>query len=356
MRLAKVVDSVINNSGVIEANSVGTQNGMIVLEAATAATKPAGAPTQKVKVSGRISAAGKRKGTTGGTIVITGENIQLSGATINASGRSGRRRGAHRRRYGRRQSETASCPIAGASLEPFAVPTATTVSVDAATVINASATNAGNGGKVIVWSNEATTFYGTDLRAGRTAAGNGGFVETSGHQLSFNGAVNTDAPNGVNGTLLLDPLNATIATSAGSEVITVSSIESALASGDVIVTTVGTTGSEAGDITVAASLSWANANTLTLNSYHDITINNGVTIANTGAGNLALRADATARESARSISSARGRLISRRARERFRSSITHPTIRRVASSTRRAIPAQSITLPMCLPMGHVTIS
>src|SRR5580692_724305 len=41
-----VVDSVINNTGVIEANSIGTNNGMIVLGAATAASKPDGAPTQ----------------------------------------------------------------------------------------------------------------------------------------------------------------------------------------------------------------------------------------------------------------------------------------------------------------------
>ena len=55
-----VVDSVINNKGVIEANSIGTQNGMIVLGAATARTKPAGAPTQTVKVSGTLTAAGKK--------------------------------------------------------------------------------------------------------------------------------------------------------------------------------------------------------------------------------------------------------------------------------------------------------
>src|SRR5674476_727014 len=37
--------SVVNTPGVIEANTIGTHNGMIVLGAATAATKPAGAPT-----------------------------------------------------------------------------------------------------------------------------------------------------------------------------------------------------------------------------------------------------------------------------------------------------------------------
>src|SRR5215472_14492094 len=47
----EVVDSVVNNTGVIEANSIGTRNGMIVLGAATAASKPSGAPTQTVKLS-----------------------------------------------------------------------------------------------------------------------------------------------------------------------------------------------------------------------------------------------------------------------------------------------------------------
>jgi hypothetical protein len=54
-----VIDSVINTSGVIKANSIGHRNGMIVLGAATGATKPAGAPAQTVKISGMLS----RKGT-----------------------------------------------------------------------------------------------------------------------------------------------------------------------------------------------------------------------------------------------------------------------------------------------------
>src|SRR5229473_3618803 len=56
-----VVDSVINNTGVIEADTVGTRNGMIVLGAATETSKPAGAPVQTVSIAGKISAAGKAK-------------------------------------------------------------------------------------------------------------------------------------------------------------------------------------------------------------------------------------------------------------------------------------------------------
>src|ERR1051325_6889576 len=62
-----VIDSVINNKGVIEANSVGTKNGMIVLGAATAAPKRHHKVVQQsVKVSGTLSAAGQNAGEKGG--------------------------------------------------------------------------------------------------------------------------------------------------------------------------------------------------------------------------------------------------------------------------------------------------
>src|SRR5262249_62294214 len=79
-----VGDSVINTSGVITATSTGRRNGMIVLSAATGASKPAGAPAQIVKISGTLAAAGKKKGTQGGTILVTGENIKLANARIDA--------------------------------------------------------------------------------------------------------------------------------------------------------------------------------------------------------------------------------------------------------------------------------
>ena len=65
-----VVNSVINNRGVIQANSIGTHKGMIVLGGAT--TKVAGGPVQKVKVAGTLSAAGNKAGEQGGTVQITG--------------------------------------------------------------------------------------------------------------------------------------------------------------------------------------------------------------------------------------------------------------------------------------------
>src|SRR5262249_59629440 len=70
-------------------NGGGTKKGMMVLGAATAGTKGAGAPTQTVKVSGTLSAAGHKKRTKGGVIQITGEDIQVTGAKLDASGQAG---------------------------------------------------------------------------------------------------------------------------------------------------------------------------------------------------------------------------------------------------------------------------
>jgi filamentous hemagglutinin family protein len=296
----QVVDSVINNTGVIEANSVGMHNGTIVLGAATDASKPTGTPTQTVKVSGKLSAVGKKKGTTGGTIEVTGENIQVSGANIKASGPAGGGTVLIGGDWGGGNPNTSLVWNSGAHLEPYAVPNSTTVSVDAATTINASATVAGNGGKVIVWSNEATTFYGTIVARGGAQSGDGGFVETSGHRtLSFNGTVDTSAANGQNGTLLLDPSDFQIYQPVECEDsctvpvgISYVALEHALASGNVTLAT-NPLGTELGDLTVNASVIWSSANTLSLNAYHDIIINTGETIANTGAGSLSLRADST---------------------------------------------------------------
>ena len=56
--LATGIVIIFNTSGVIKANSIGTRNGMIVLSAGTAGTKPAGTPTQVVP---RRPSAGMRK-------------------------------------------------------------------------------------------------------------------------------------------------------------------------------------------------------------------------------------------------------------------------------------------------------
>src|SRR5438445_12069111 len=87
--------------------------------------------------------------------------------------------------------------ISCVKIESFVIPTATTVSVDAATTINASARGRGNGGKVVLWSDSETTFAGTILARGGAKGGDGGFVEVSSHRLlNDSGTTDKRAPRG----------------------------------------------------------------------------------------------------------------------------------------------------------------
>src|SRR3954454_4480018 len=119
-----VVDSIINTSGVIKANSIGRHNGMIVLSAATGANKPAGAATQTVKISGTLAAAGRKKGTSGGTIVVTGENIEGANARVDASGRAGGGKVLIGGDWGGGNPNKGLVANPSAKLESFVIPTA----------------------------------------------------------------------------------------------------------------------------------------------------------------------------------------------------------------------------------------
>lgn len=194
----KVVDSVINTSGVIEANSVASTGGKIILGAATAGTKAVGSPKQVVRVSGKVSAAGKKASEKGGTVQITGEAALLSKATIDASGGAGGGKILVGGDY-KGGERIADAPVA---YEDYLIPTADYVYLDSATTLKASATATGNGGKVILWGNQANLFTGSVINTGGVHGGTGGFVEVSSpYSLSFAGTVDT----GVGGHLLLDP-------------------------------------------------------------------------------------------------------------------------------------------------------
>ncbi len=277
----------INTNGVIEANTVGTRNGRIVLGAATGASKPAGAPKQTVKVSGIISASGTQKGSKGGSVVVTGEDVQVSGAKIDVSGDAGGGKVMLGGDWGGGSPASGLINNQSATLESYKIANATTLSVDAATTIDASARTSGDGGKVILWSDSQTTFAGTIFARGGDSAGNGGFVEVSSKgQLGFTGTVDTRAPNGLNGTLLLDPEDIVIGTGG---TMTVATLEGLLANGNVVVATGAGTGD--GDITVTDAVNWSNSNSLTLSAYRDIAVNANLT--STGGAAVTLRADNT---------------------------------------------------------------
>ncbi|MBB2905279.1 filamentous hemagglutinin family protein [Rhizobium sp. RAS22] len=202
----KVVDSVINTSGVIEANTVASKGGKIILGSATAGTKAAGSPKQVVRVSGKVSAAAKNASEKGGTVQITGEAALLSKATIDTSGSVGGGKILVGGDY-KGGERIADAPIA---YEDYLIPTSDYVYLDSTTTLNASATSNGTGGKVILWGNQANLFTGSVINTGGVHGGTGGFVEVSSpNSLSFAGTVDT----GVGGQLLLDPHNLIIGAS-----------------------------------------------------------------------------------------------------------------------------------------------
>ena len=84
--------------------------------------------------------------------------------------------------------------------------------VDTDAIIRADALSLGNGGKIVVWSDDITRYLGSLSARGGSQGGLGGFAEVSGHSLNYNGNVNLLGAHGSAGVLLLDPHNITIQT------------------------------------------------------------------------------------------------------------------------------------------------
>jgi filamentous hemagglutinin family protein len=138
------------------------------------------------QISGAMNAA---------TVAVVGDRVNLAAATINASTSNG----------------GGTVLIGGSMRGNGVVPNAITTTVSPDSFIHADALDNGNGGQVILWSEQATDFFGNITARGGVNGGNGGFVEVSARdRLTFRGRVNTGATQGEGGTLLLDPRNVLI--------------------------------------------------------------------------------------------------------------------------------------------------
>ena len=214
----QAVNSVVNNSGVIEARSVDRRGGKIILGAHTASTKKTSATTiQKVKVSGRLDVSGQKLDEKGGKVQVEGEEIVMAGLIIDASGTNGGGRVLIGGDYLGGQDPQAISQY-GFDMETNPVANATNVALTDTVTIKADATQSGRGGKVIVWSDGITVAAAKISARGGQLSGDGGFVETSGKQaLHYLGAaVDAAAVNGQAGTWLLDPTIINIVSSADS--------------------------------------------------------------------------------------------------------------------------------------------
>ena len=197
-----VLDSLVANSGVIEAKTLGAAKGQVTLDAGSITDKSGkkrGLGT--VQDNGLIDVSGLRADEKGGDVGLLGGRIALGGtARIDASGQAG-----------------GGCVKIGGDFHGAGdTPTASTLAVARGATINADALRSGDAGNVTLWADGSTYFSGTISARGGQLAGNGGFVEVSGKDfLSYHGDVTTLAAHGDTGTLLLDPANIVIANGTG---------------------------------------------------------------------------------------------------------------------------------------------
>jgi len=275
-----LLDTVVNNTGVIEARSVGMKNGVVTLD---------GGASGVTSVSGRIDASGSGGGETGGRIVVSGDKVALlPGAHVDASGAAG-----------------GGAILIGGDVQGGnpAVRNADRTFIAQGATVSADATANGDGGKIVAWGTTAAEVHGALTANGGALGGDGGFVETSGKYLDVDGArIEAAAPAGRGGTWLLDPYNLTISNggtantdnnpntapnwnaTGNNAVVQASQIATKLNAGTSVVVTTGSgAGGQNGDLTVAASIAKIAGGdaALTLRAHDQITLNNNVSISST---------------------------------------------------------------------------
>ncbi len=299
-----LLGGVVTNSGTIEATGITSKGGVIRLDAGNGQTSVYGTLDAS-------SSAGQ-----GGHIEATGEYVLVAdGAHLNASGKSG-----------------GGEVLVGGSWQNSdpTVRQATAVYVAKSALLEASATDSGNGGTVVAWSDvgnpdSATRAYGSFTAQGGANGGNGGRIETSGHWLDVAGiSANAAAAKGAAGVWLLDPTEITVSgcifcittgtdTFAGppyifspsgfpsyTSTIKNSDIQNQLNAGtSVTLQTTGTNGDGfgVGTITVSGNIAKTAGTdaTLLIKAHSDIVISSGVTISsNFGKLNVVLNADSDA--------------------------------------------------------------
>ena len=246
-------------------------------------------------LAGRIEATGYGDKAKGGRIEALGAKVGLRSGEINADG----------------GAKGGTVLVGGdyQGLNPE-VRNAQSVVMLPEAEISARATVNGDGGKVVLWSDDYTGFFGSINTMGGVEGGNGGFVETSSkNNLQSFGQVQASALKGMAGEWLLDPYDVSITnsgpTSGGGfnggnpDIFSPTSnnaniynedINRALNSGTSVTITTGasTTSGGNGDILVRANITKSKDTPvdapnviLTLQAANDIVIFDGVTIGST---------------------------------------------------------------------------
>ncbi|MFH1189059.1 MAG: filamentous hemagglutinin N-terminal domain-containing protein, partial [Candidatus Omnitrophota bacterium] len=249
--------------------------------------------TANTYISGILDASNEAFGQKGGNITILGNCVGIFDATIDASGDSG----------------GGAILIGGDYRGEGDILNSKRVNITSGSIIYADAIRSGNGGRVIVWSDEVTKFYGKISVKGGAESGDGGFIETSsGDYVELYGAIDASAPNGNSGTWLIDPTNVTISsatanmddsggnprtfspTASGTPAtLNAATLNTALTAGTSCIVDTISGLSEAGNITVSSAIAKTGGAdcSLTLNATGGITVNAGIS-STSGKLNLTL--------------------------------------------------------------------
>ena len=231
----EIVSAVVNQEGVIEAQSLVSQGGKVKL---------IGRGDGIVQNTGKIDVSAAEAGAQSGEVSISGQYAGNFGE-IKARGADG---------------------ATGGSVTLNSTKQ-TLLNTDG--IIDASGVGNSDGGVIKLLSDGNTTSNGSLIARGGELGGNGGFVEISSQGgLVYTGVVDTFAPVGTTGQLLIDPKNVIIA-AAG---------PGTLAGVDQFADT------PIADVTIAAATINAAVADVTIQANTDITVNSAVSIAAAGVG------------------------------------------------------------------------
>ncbi len=287
-----VLESLINVDGYIEATSVSTRSGKVIIQ---------GYDNSTIKVAGTINVSGDDAGESGGVVQASANYIELlNGSVIDVSGDTG----GGTVHIGSDQYHN---PKDDPTLNTFGLPsvlkTAQYVYMAEDANIYANAAS-GTSGDVVLWADQYAWIHGS------IEAKNNGRVETSGYEyLDVSGAYV------LAGEWLLDPADvevtnnttlngmfsgtpSTFTPSAASSQVSATQISTMLNNNvSVIIVTTGAGGN--GDVTFSNNttpVSWTTNSTFTVNADRDIIVDAGgaTVVASTGSGDYILQADSDA--------------------------------------------------------------
>ncbi|MBK4732667.1 CHAT domain-containing protein [Oxynema sp. CENA135] len=252
-------------------------DGTVSLSGSTAKITPEAGMTI---ASGHLSVAHTQRTIAPGAIQVLGDRVGVLDAAIDASSIAG----------------GGDIWIGGDLRGGGTLPTARQSAIGSNSTVKANAIagadSSGNGGRIIIWADDLTRFSGTVEARGVGKGGNGGFVEISGKErLIFNGSADLSAPEGLWGTLLLDPRNIAIVSGDSSP-----GVDEALSQEPPQILADDFFGTEEDgenqDIDISASTLEQLSGNIILEATNDITIANNVDLTFVPGGSIVFTADA----------------------------------------------------------------